>query len=212
MKTLAAVRKAAYRFLASVFLYPDAPRRNQLRRVSRVFLAEPTFRQFAFFRAWVPLLEHLSNRSGRALEQAYVHVFDVTGAAGACSLCASAYLESGPGSLVMELRRRFLEAGFAPTGRLPADHLSVALEYLSALMGSEGEAWGTDGVRAREVVRRERQFLVGYLRPWVCDLCACMRRRDVVGVYMAAADALEEFVEHEVALTSVLEDPELARV
>lgn len=212
MKALAQVRKAAYRFLACVFLYPDAARRYHLRQLSRAFLAEPAFGQMAFFGSWVPLLEQLANGPGRELEQAYVQLFNVTGTAGGCSLCASAYEDSGPGLLVGELRRRYLETGLVPTGGQPADHLSVALEYMSALVGREEEAWETDGARAGEVVRREWEFLIGYLQPWVSALCACVRRRDVVGVYAAAADALEEFVEHEVALTSVLGNPEAARV
>lgn len=207
MKALAEVRKAAYRFLASVFLYPDAPRRRWLRRASRVFLTEPAFAQLAFFRAWLPLLERLANGRERALEQAYLELFEAAGTSGACSLCASAYLERAPGMLLSELRHQYLEAGLVPAGGQYPDHLAVALEYMSALVGKEQEAWEQDELRAGDVLRREREFLERYLQPWVPGLCARVRRCDATGVYTAGADALEEFLEHEVALTTVLENP-----
>lgn len=208
MRALAALRTAGYRFLAIAFLYPDPARRRQLSQLSPAFLAEPGLRQLSFFRAWVPVLERLQQEPGQMLEHAYVQLFGLAGAPGPCPLCASAYLDGAPVALLETLKQEYLGAGLVHKGPHMPDHLSVALEYVSVLVEQEEKAWEQDPVRAEDVVRREREFLERYLGPWVPELCARVRRCDRSGVYAAAADALEAFLQHELDLTSVLVNPQ----
>lgn len=108
----------------------------------------------------------------------------------------------------MEEYRRL---GLEPGGPEPADHLSVELEYLAALVSREAAAWEAGAEGVVEIRAQERRFLQTHPGRWVPELVACIRQHHPEGVYAAAAEALESFVQHEADLTAVLlRDPEKA--
>lgn len=160
-------------------------------------------RGLAFFSLWQASWERLEGNFGGELAEVYLRVFDLTGRRGGCSLCESAYRDAS-WPVVERLRREYREAGVEPKGPEPPDHLSVELEYLAVLVGREATAWGTEAAGVAETLRRERRFLRAHPSAWVPELVACVREHDPAGVYAAAAEALEAFLEHEVDLTEAL--------
>ncbi|MDR7415444.1 MAG: molecular chaperone TorD family protein [Armatimonadota bacterium] len=203
MKALAAARHALYRFFGLVFLYPDPGRRARLRRLARALGAEKAVRGLAFFPVWRASWERLQQNLGEGLEEVYLRIFDLTGRRGGCSLCESGYRDAS-WQAAAELQREYREAGVQPKGPEPSDHLSVELEYLAVLVAREAREWeaGTAGVE--EILRRQRDFLRAHPCAWVPELVVRVREHDPTGVYAAAAEALEAFLEHEGDLTELL--------
>jgi TorA maturation chaperone TorD len=213
MTELGLLRAAGYRFLAALFLYPDRTRRTRLRRTARLLRETPGVRALAFFRAWQPLLERLARGAGEELEVVYGRVFGLAGEQDACPLCESAYRDADSvGELCGLLTAMYREAGLAPVGPEPPDHLSAELEYLSVLAQREAEAWERDGEAAVQVVQAERRFLLEHPYRWVPELRRRLESSDPSGVYAAAAAAAEAFLEHEVDLTGLLGTRETAGV
>ncbi len=204
MTELALVREAGYRFLATVFLYPDRARRARVRRIARALLDAPEFRALAFTRAWEPLLERCAGGLGEELEAVYVRLFGLTGKGPACSLCESAYREGPAAECCGRLSQAYREAGLVPSGPEPPDHLSVQLEYLSALVHREAEAWHQAPQEAARLLHAERAFLLDHPWRWVPELGRCLQSHDAGGLHASAAEALEAFLEHEVDLAPLL--------
>ncbi len=212
MTELALVREAGYRLLAALFLYPDCHRRTRLRRAARSFRDAQELRGLAFARAWAPLLDRLSRDLQEGVEAEYVRLFGPDGSGPACPLWESAYGE-GPGTeLYGSLNRAYVEVGLVPAGPEPPDHLSVQLEYLSALVRREAEAWQQDVREAAKVLQAEHRFLVDHPWRWAPELVRRLQRHGPGGLYGSAAAALEAFLEHEVDLTGLLVERAAAEV
>lgn len=110
----------------------------------------------------------------------------------------SVYLEKGRalmGATTMQVQKFYEDAGLQVEEKEPADHIAIELEFMAFLHGQEASALqaGESGEAGRIKALRER-FCSGWLKPWMADFCAAIRRGSKNPFYISLADCLEGFI------------------
>lgn len=204
---LARMRNAAYRILATVFLYPEAGRTTGLRVIARELLeAEHPWAAFAFYPGWRRLLERLADPTepeAAALAAQYARLFLVQPAA---PPHAGYYLDpagSAAGWLNARLGQVYAQSGVAAAGegRDGPDFVATQLEFMAWLCDREERAWA----RRRRgqglaLVERQRAFLSRYLAPWFPLFARQVRQAAGGSLFATAAQAAEAFICHDLDL------------
>lgn len=101
------------------------------------------------------------------------------------------------GDSTMEVIRFYEEAGLSSNkdcGDLP-DHIAVELEFMSYLIYNETVAMEkSDFKTALEVLKKQEEFLEGFLGRWIVPFCEKIRDATDNGFYAALADCTLSFV------------------
>lgn len=209
---LARLRRAAYRLLGGVLLYPDEQWMATFSRAADGLLAETqALSEFAFWGEWERLLRSLQALDGAgrsALETAYVRTFVVATDRAPCLPCESAYSRpETAGWILAELDRQYALAGFAvdPASREPPDHAAVELEFMSALCRAEASAWGRRRLgKGVERLEREAAFLGQHPGRWFPEFASLVVAQEGAAFYALAAAAARTFIAHDLDLVHAL--------
>lgn len=210
---LAALREAAYRLLASFFLYPDdaevAAARDAASRLER---EAHWAADFTFHGPWERFLRLVLALEGPAvseLQGRYLALFSGTTGEAPIPLCESGFLDRSAfddGRVFASLQAHYASAGVAPAsegGETP-DHIAVELEFLSLLCGREADAWEAgDRREARRAGNRARRFMEQHTMNWLPLLARAVSDRDS-GLYAASAEAASSLVAHDIDFLKAL--------
>lgn len=215
LRDLAWLRRALYRFSGALFLPPDDDRRVQLTEAARTLCGEQeSLAEFPWYLAWQPLLNRLAAGEWPPLpelQEAYTWLF-VAAAGGqpCCPPYASYYLDPdrrAAGWIPLALEQEYRSTGMtvSPLFRGTPDHLAVELEYMATLCSREAEAWEQGATRdTRTILRRERRFVERFLCTWLPAFARQVHLADPTTPYVAAVDAVDAFVQHDLDLVSLL--------
>lgn len=126
------------------------------------------------------------------------------GPGGHISPYESVYAENDTGTLwgeqTVAVRRYFRAAGFECDGKhagIP-DHVSVELEFMSALAGHEAEAWARgDRGAAANALEYQQEFMNDHLGTWVFRFCERVADTAELPFYRDIARLTSEFLEGE---------------
>ncbi len=209
---LAEMRRASYRFLAELFLYPGGDRLTSAVRFAREMnRAGMPLRAFAFFGRWRHVLEALAAlRPAQvpALQREFLGLFTL-GAEDACFPYESSYVGReglDTGRVAAEVQRAYTSAGLIldARGELP-DHVSVELDFMSFLCAMEVPAWRRNPPRgAAEWLDREEGFLQDHLLRWLPAFAGRVEGKAPESFYRRLADAAHAFAAHDADLVVTL--------
>lgn len=210
----ASARRAVYRLLASVFLFPS-PERAALWPSAAALVLEVTrpLEGLAFYQSLRHALELLSEagRSDpRSLERDYSRLFIGAGPPQVIPLRETGWVDvasrlSLP-EVLSSLEGLYRQEGVDTSSRAYAsDHLSVQLEFMAYLCEREAGAWTAgDSGEARRVLQAQRRLLKDHLMQWVPSVERALDQRDRDGVYLASIKAVHSLVAHDAGMADAL--------
>jgi putative dimethyl sulfoxide reductase chaperone len=212
---LAASRYGVYRILASVFLPPTTERIAELSGIASEVIEDPTLTQFSFYPVWKQLLQGLIILEATPFNDTR-SLFDAaftsgTGAAGGAPRESRFQepTEQGNGAVEADLSRRYSNAGLniGTNSPVPADHITVQLEYLAVLCENEALSWEAgDTATALRAMRLGRAFLRKHLTWWLPRLEHQVEATVPGSIYTVAARTATDFTVHERDLFDLILD------
>ncbi len=202
--TLAELRGAAYRVLASALLPPTPERLGTLVEAAPkvLELLEPLegLAPHPALRGLLERLALLSPEEAEAHRETYATLW-VSGRRGSPPPYASAHLRPGADAPMAAARvdAAYRAAGFVldADGEAP-DHVAVELDFLAALCRREAEAEGSGRAAEAEALRaRERAFLLEHLLPWLPSLEAALDAAAPGSLLAETVAVARRFAEHD---------------
>lgn len=206
MVDLATWRQGAYRLLGATFSYPDPPTVSEVSRGACELLS---YADMAGDLAIVPSLEgfllrwsHIGPDDIPTLQEDYTRLFGASGAHDPIPLAESTLLDpSGmnTGWIFTNIEAAYRSAGvYHPSrARESPDHLSVELEFMSFVCGSEAGAWANGNIpSARRSMNRAQRFMDKHLLRWLPAVARAIGRRND-GFYTCAVEAASDFLLHD---------------
>jgi TorA maturation chaperone TorD len=212
---LAEARYTVYRILAQVFLFPSPERLTGLRNVAGEFCSQSTLSRFAFYTVWRDLLERLASLNesdAGSLRIQYASAFRAQSLAPGGGPLESRFLVAGNGTCTqvdIDLSRRYsnVDMSVDPDACVPADHISVQLEYLAVLVDLEFQGREQGDIPASmRALRLQRAFLRQHLDWWLPTLRDQVAAAAPDSMYHLAACASARFIPHERDLINLLID------
>jgi TorA maturation chaperone TorD len=195
-----------YRVLASAFLFPTPARLAELSMIAGELLEDDVASRFPFYPSWSQLLRqlaHVTDESLAEIGRIYGHIFEEGVPNSGMVLRESHYLaiaDQASNSVETELLNRYINAGLSvgAGSPVPADHISVQLEYLSVVCEQEAISWGSgDVLAARRSARVARAFLRKHLCWWMSRMEHHVTRAAPDSWYTTAASTVNDFAHHE---------------
>lgn len=210
---LAGTRYTMYRVLASIFLSPTPARLTELSMIASELLDDDVASRFPFYPSWSRLLCQLADVTDESFAETgriYGHIFEEGTHNAGKVLRESHYLsaaDQASGSVETSLLNRYINAGLSvgAGSPVPADHISVQLEYLSVVCEQEALSWESGDVPgARRSARVARAFLRKHLCWWMTRMEHHVTTAAPDSWYATAARSVNDFTDHERDMLNVI--------
>lgn len=174
--TAAHLRQGLYRLTAAAFLPPTCEHLEQLRGGAAA-VVEFGIEVFPFTAAVLDLADAVENPGDVPwLRGEHIRLFEAGVDGALCPPYESFYTGGGGAreavaTTTAELERTYESWGLRATGGglTTPDHLVTELEVMSALCGSEAEAWARGPAEVADVAGKGAQFLRRHLECWLPD-------------------------------------------
>ena len=208
LRDVARFRQGAYRLLSASLQFPEADSLSRIREAAATLRSmSNTASSLAFYADLDRLLQRLQSLDETSideLQRLHVRLFGGSSVRKSIPLSESGYLDPislETGQVFADLQSHYAYAGVTQDGASrgePPDHITVELEFLSALCGQEADRWDEgDTARARRITKREGRFLEEHPCQWLPQLAQALGTRDR-GLYALTATAIWSMVAHDV--------------
>lgn len=195
-------RQMAYRLFASLFLYPDRERLENLQFAADVLLESRSWQGYPFSAALESLLNQLTEidlENDRPIINEYNRLFLIRPKAPPHETIYTDPEGQLRGMLTAHLEAKYLEAGLAISPELNElpDHISVELEFMAYLCMKEAEA---DDVEANRFRALQESFMGQHLVRWFPKFAQRIKESEPQLIYQFLLPAVYSYLRHELGV------------
>jgi TorA maturation chaperone TorD len=205
-EALLPLRQMAYRLFASLFLYPDRERMENLQFTADALLASRFWQGYPYSAALESLLNQLIEidlENERPIINEYNRLFLIRPKAPPHETIYTDAEGQMRGMLTARLEEKYLEAGLAISpdlNELP-DHISVELEFMAYLCMKEAEArQANDEDEAIRLRALQRSFVGQHLARWFPNFAQRIEESEPRSIYQFSLPAVYSFLWHELSV------------